>query len=219
MACSRVLLVDDHTLFREGLAALLSYHDDFAVVGEASDAEGALTQAHTLHPDLVLMDIDMPGEDGVIATRRLTEALPDIAVVMVTVHDDTDKLLEAIKAGAQGYLLKNIRSTELIDQLRGLARGEAAISRRIATRMLEEFRRQDEPAEPEAELTTRELEVLELVAARLSNKEIAAKLFISEHTVKNHIKNVLGKLHLRSRRQAAAYGMARGWIRPTRGWR
>ncbi len=219
MACSRVLLVDDHTLFREGLAALLSYHDDFAVVGEASDAEGALTQAHTLHPDLVLMDIDMPGEDGVIATRRLTEALPDIAVVMVTVHDDTDKLLEAIKAGAQGYLLKNIRSTELIDQLRGLARGEAAISRRIATRMLEEFRRQDEPAEPEAELTTRELEVLELVAARLSNKEIAAKLFISEHTVKNHIKNVLGKLHLRSRRQAAAYGMARGWIRPTRGRR
>lgn len=219
MACSRVLLVDDHTLFREGLAALLSYHDDFAVVGEASDAEGALTQAHALHPDLVLMDIDMPGEDGVIATRRLKEALPDIAVVMVTVHDDTDKLLEAIKAGAQGYLLKNIRSTELIDQLRGLARGEAAISRRIATRMLEEFRRQDEPAEPEAELTTRELEVLELVAARLSNKEIAAKLFISEHTVKNHIKNVLGKLHLRSRRQAAAYGMARGWIRPTRGWR
>ncbi|WP_040666664.1 response regulator [Nitrolancea hollandica] len=219
MACSRVLLVDDHTLFREGLAALLSYHDDFAVVGEASDAEGALTQAHTLHPDLVLMDIDMPGEDGVIATRRLKEALPDIAVVMVTVHDDTDKLLEAIKAGAQGYLLKNIRSTELIDQLRGLARGEAAISRRIATRMLEEFRRQDEPAEPEAELTTRELEVLELVAARLSNKEIAAKLFISEHTVKNHIKNVLGKLHLRSRRQAAAYGMARGWIRPTRGRR
>ncbi|CCF83499.1 Transcriptional regulatory protein liaR [Nitrolancea hollandica Lb] len=214
-----MLLVDDHTLFREGLAALLSYHDDFAVVGEASDAEGALTQAHTLHPDLVLMDIDMPGEDGVIATRRLKEALPDIAVVMVTVHDDTDKLLEAIKAGAQGYLLKNIRSTELIDQLRGLARGEAAISRRIATRMLEEFRRQDEPAEPEAELTTRELEVLELVAARLSNKEIAAKLFISEHTVKNHIKNVLGKLHLRSRRQAAAYGMARGWIRPTRGRR
>lgn len=217
MARSRVLLVDDHTLFREGLAALLSYHDDFVVVGEAADAAGALTQAHALNPDLVLMDIDMPGEDGVIATRRLKEALPDIAVVMVTVHDDTDKLLEAIKAGAQGYLLKNIRSVELIDQLRGLARGEAAISRRIATRMLEEFGRKDEPAEPEAELTTRELEVLELVAARLSNKEIAAKLFISEHTVKNHIKNVLGKLHLRSRRQAAAYGMARGWIRPTQG--
>lgn len=212
---SRVLLVDDHTLFREGLAALLSYHDDFDVVGEAHDSATALTQARALEPDLVLMDIDMPGEDGVITTRRLKEALPHVTVVMVTCHDDTERLLEAIKAGAQGYLLKNIRSAELVDQLRGLTKGEAAISRRIATRMLEEFRRQDEPAEPEAELTTRELEVLELVAARLSNKEIATQLFISEHTVKNHIKNVLGKLHLRSRRQAAEYGMARGWIRPT----
>lgn len=211
----RVLLVDDHSLFREGLAALLSYHEDFLVVGEAADAANALTQARALEPDLVLMDIDMPGEDGVVATRRLKETLPNVSVVMVTVHDDTERLVEAIKAGAQGYLLKNIRSAELVVQLRGLARGEAAISRRIATRMLEEFRRQEDPAEPEAKLTTRELEVLELVAARLSNKEIATQLYISEHTVKNHIKNVLGKLHLRSRRQAAAYGVARGWIRPT----
>ncbi len=211
----RVLLVDDHSLFREGLAALLSYHEDFLVVGEAADAANALTQARALKPDLVLMDIDMPGEDGVVATRRLKETLPNVSVVMVTVHDDTERLVEAIKAGAQGYLLKNIRSAELVDQLRGLARGEAAISRRIATRLLEEFRRQEEPTEPEAELTTRELEVLELVAARLSNKEIATQLYISEHTVKNHIKNVLGKLHVRSRRQAAAYGVARGWIRPT----
>jgi DNA-binding NarL/FixJ family response regulator len=136
---------------------------------------------------------------------------------MLTAYDDTDRLLEAIKAGAQGYLLKNIRSTELLDQLRGLARGEAPISRRMATRMLEEFQQQGQdldPGEPEEQLTTRELEVLELVAARLQNKEIAARLIISEFTVKNHLRNILAKLHLRSRRQAAAYGLARGWVRP-----
>ena len=135
---------------------------------------------------------------------------------MLTADDDTDRLLEAIKSGAQGYLLKNIRSAELLEQLRGLAAGEAPISRRIATRMLDEFRRgQEDPEslEPEGELTTRELEVLELVAARLQNKEIATQLVISEHTVKNHLKNILAKLHLRSRRQAAAYGVARGWVR------
>ena len=141
-----------------------------------------------------------------------------MTVVMLTVHDATDKLLEAIKAGAQGYLVKNIRSSELLDQLRGLRRGEAAITRRMAARILEEFQRgqasvgtRDEAA---SDLTVRELEVLELVADRLSNKEIATRLVISEHTVKNHLKNILGKLHLRSRREAADYGLARGWVRP-----
>ena len=138
---------------------------------------------------------------------------------MLTVHDATDKLLEAIKAGAQGYLVKNIRSTELLDQLRGLKRGEAAITRRMAARILAEFQRgQASAGSPEGsinDVTARELEVLELVADRLSNKEIAARLSISEHTVKNHLKNILGKLHLRSRRQAADYGVARGWLRPS----
>ena len=133
-------------------------------------------------------------------------------------HDATDKLIEAIKAGAQGYLVKNIRSTELLDQLRGMKHGEAAITRRMAARILEEFQRGQAPtdthAEPSHDLTARELEVLELVADRRSNKEIAARLVISEHTVKNHLKNILSKLHLRSRRQAADYGVARGWVRP-----
>jgi DNA-binding NarL/FixJ family response regulator len=217
--CWRLLLVDDHALFREGLAGLFQYQDDFKVVGEASDAETALGKVAELHPDLVLMDIDMPGEDGISTTRKLKLEFPNVTVVMLTVHDATDKLLEAIKAGAQGYLVKNIRSAELLDQLRGLKRGEAAITRRMAARILEEFQRGQASIGPRHEsasdLTARELEVLELVADRLSNKEIAARLVISEHTVKNHLKNILGKLHLRSRREAADYGLARGWVRPS----
>ena len=212
----RLLLVDDHALFREGLEGLLAYQDDFKVVGQAEDAQGALALAQEVRPDVVLMDVDLPGDDGISATRRIKAAVPEATVVMLTAYDDSDRLLQALKAGAQGYLLKNIRSTELLDQLRGLAAGEAPISRRIATRMLEELRRgQDaEGTEPDAKMTVRELEVLELVAARLQNKQIAEGLVISEHTVKNHLKNILSKLQLRSRRQAAAYGLARGWVRP-----
>jgi DNA-binding NarL/FixJ family response regulator len=213
----RLLLVDDHALFREGLTSLLSYQDDFTVVGEAEDAESALAQARALQPDIVLMDIELPGEDGVAATQRLKMEMPAITVVMLTVHDDSKTLFEAIKVGAQGYLVKNVRSWELLEQLRGLARGEAAISRRIAARILEEIRGQTEPFGPGEELTAREMEVLELVAARLSNAEIAEHLVVSEHTVKNHMKSILSKLHLHSRHQAAAYGIARGWLpRPKR---
>lgn len=209
----RLLLVDDHALFREGLVSLFRYYEDVEVVGEATTAEEALWQAQSLHPDVVLMDIDLPGTDGIAATRALTALLPEVTVVMLTVYDDNDKLFEAIKAGAQGYLGKNIRSAELIDQLRGLARGEAAIGRRMATRILEEFRRQGAPSGSETELTPRERQVLELVAAQRANKQIAEQLSISEYTVKNHLKNILAKLHVHNRRQAAAYGVARGWIR------
>ncbi|MGH2532061.1 MAG: response regulator [Thermomicrobiales bacterium] len=212
MQSLRLLVVDDHALFREGLISLLSYQDDFTVVGEAEDAETALARARALAPDIVLMDIELPGEDGVIATQRLTMEMPTVTVVMLTVRDDTQTLFEAIKAGAQGYLVKNVRSRELLEQLRGLARGEAAISRRMAARILAEIRGQTEPFGPEEALTAREMDVLELVAARLSNAEIAARLVVSEHTVKNHMKSILSKLHLHNRRQAAAYGVARGWL-------
>jgi DNA-binding NarL/FixJ family response regulator len=211
----RVLLVDDHALFRQGVATLLSHQDDFVIAGEAEDAGQALVQARALRPDLVLMDIDLPNEDGVIATRWIKAELPETSVVMLTVHDDADKLLEAIKGGADGYLVKSIRASELLEQLRGLAAGEAAISRRIATRIIEEFRKEGEPVDPEADLTARELQVLQLVAGRMSNSEIAAQLTISEHTVKNHLKSILSKLHVRNRHQAAAYGVARGWVRPS----
>jgi len=212
MQPSRLLLVDDHALFREGLISLLSYQDDFTVVGEAEDGKSALDQARALKPDIVLMDVELPGEDGVTATHWLKMEMPEVTIVMLTVRDDTQTLFEAIKAGAQGYLVKNVRSRELLEQLRGIARGEAAISRRMAARILEEIRDQTEPFGPGEELTARELEVLELVAARLSNAEIAERLVISEYTVKNHMKSILSKLHLHNRHQAAAYGIARGWL-------
>lgn len=213
----RLLLVDDHALFREGLISLLSYQDDFTVVGEAEDAESALAQARALKPDIVLMDVELPGDDGITATQRLKFELSNVTVVMLTVRDDSQTLFAAIKAGAHGYLVKNTRSREMLEQLRGLARGEAAISRRIAARILQEIRGQTEPVGPEEALTARELDVLELVAGRLSNAEIAARLVVSEHTVKNHMKSILSKLHLHNRHQAAAYGVARGWLpRPRR---
>jgi DNA-binding NarL/FixJ family response regulator len=215
------LLVDDHALFREGLAGLFAYEDDFEVVGQASSGEEAIAAARDLMPDLVLMDVDMPGIDGLEATRRLKREMPYVKVVALTVHDDDDTLFEAIKAGAQGYLVKSIRSSEMLDLLRGMSRGEAPISRAMAARILEEFARtaapdQGDPAgttvEPEASLTWREEEVLELVAQRHSNKEIAARLMISEYTVKNHLRNILSKLHLRSRSQAARYALDRGLV-------
>ena len=213
---TRLLLVDDHALFREGLRTLLAYHDDMEVVGEAEDTQSAVVQTRLLQPDVVLMDIALPGGGGIAATRQITAECPNISVVMLTVYDDPDTLMDAVKAGAQGYIVKNVRSAELLDQLRGLARGEAAISRRMAARLLEEFRGGQQAAQPETDLTRREMEVLELVAAHFSNKEIAAKLVISEFTVKNHLKSILSKLHVRSRSQAAAYSVARGWIRPPR---
>ncbi|HEY0584443.1 MAG TPA: response regulator transcription factor [Chloroflexota bacterium] len=206
----RLLLVDDHALFRDGLARLFAYEDDFQVVGEASDAEQAVTLAHSLQPDLVLMDVDMPRGGGIVATRRIKSALPATRVVMLTVHDDDDTLFQAIKAGAQGYLVKSIRAGEMLELLRGMAHGEAPLSRAMAARILEEFARAvPDAAGVEADaaetLTMREEEVLELVSQRCTNKEIAQRLMISEYTVKNHLSNILSKLHLRSRAEAARY--------------
>jgi DNA-binding NarL/FixJ family response regulator len=210
---TRFLLVDDHDLFRDGLRHLLSYQEDMEVVGEAEDAPSAVAQARVLRPDVVLMDIDLPGMDGIAATREIAHELPNVTVVILTVYDDVKKLFEAIRAGAQGYLVKNIRSAELLEQLRGMARGEAPMSRQMAAQILDEFRHSTGPSEPEIVLSQREIEVLELVAARHSNKEIAARLVIAENTVKNHLKNILRKLHLKSRREAVAYGLAHGWLR------
>lgn len=217
----RVLLVDDHTLFREGLASLLNSQPDIQVVGEAGDGLEALVKAQELHPDLVLMDVTMPGCDGLEATRLIKQALPDVRIVMLTVHDEDEKLFEAIRSGAVGYVLKSTASEALIPMLRNVMRGEAAISGAMAIRILEEFRRLPPPAATgEGEefpiLTPREKEVLGLVASGATDKEIAIVLSLSLSTVKTHLRNILAKLHATSRYQASSYAVRKGLIRPPR---
>ena len=213
----RILLVDDHALFREGLAGILSAQPDIVVIGEANDGLEAVVMARELRPDLILMDIQMRGCDGLEATQLIKKELPETVIVMLTVRDEEDKLFEAIKSGAQGYLLKSIRSSQMIDLLHAAMRGEAALSPLLAGRMLEEFRRlsnqqndlQPAPVEP---LTQREQEVLSLAAVGLSDKEISAKLSISLFTAKSHMRNILAKLQVNSRREAAWLAKNQGML-------
>ena len=213
----RVLLADDHHLFREGLANIMNSQPDFEVIGEAKDGLEALIKARELKPDLILMDVGMPVCDGLEATQRIKQELPDVTIVMLTVRDEDEKLFEAIRNGAQGYLLKSIRRQEMLSLLRGAVRGDAAIPPALGGRMLEEFRRIDrqkaeDQAEKQAILTAREQEVLVLVAAGASNKEVAEKLNLSIHTIKSHMRKILGKLQLTSRREAASFAQREGLI-------
>ena len=213
----RVLLADDHHLFREGVTNLLNAQPDLEVVGEASDGLEVLVMARKLRPDLILMDIGMPGCDGVEATERIMQELPETTIVILTVRDEDEHLFRAIQSGAQGYLLKNIRSQELIALIRGAVKGEAAITPALGARMLEEFRRLShrphmEPIDESATLTQREKEVLALVAQGASDQEIAQKLVISIHTVKSHMRNILAKLQMSHRHEAAQYALRQGLI-------
>lgn len=211
MEKTTVLLVDDHTLFREGLASLLSAQGNIEVVGEAADGLEALEKARELVPDLILMDIKMPRCNGLEAVRLIKEELPHTRIVMLTVSEDDQDLFEAITSGAEGYLLKTLKSQELFELLKGVFQGEAPISRSMARKLLDEFVRQSRPqnhlATPRAELTRREWEVLQLLSEGASDKEIATRLCISLRTVKNHVHNILEKLQLRNRVQAAAYAL------------
>ena len=211
----RVLLVDDHILFRKGLASLLASQPEFAVIGEASDGLEGLEKTKALKPDLVLMDVTMPRCTGPEATRLITREMPDMQIVMLSVSDDDQDLFAAIRAGAIGYLLKSIKPDELFARLRGVAAGEAPINRLMAAKILREFAHS--PAQPDArpvdwphEITGREREVLQCVAKGMSNREIGEALNIAENTVKNHVRSILDKLHLANRAQMAAYAVQTG---------
>lgn len=223
MASLRILLVDDHTLFRSGIAALLSSQEGFEVIGSARDGLEAIELARETQPDIVLMDVDMPRCNGLAAVRRLKAEMPQVKIVMLTVSDDSDDLFEAVKSGAQGYLLKDLEPYQLIDMLHGVARGEAPLSGLMATKILEQFANAG-PRAPQAApqeqthtagtaedevgiLSEREIEVLERVVAGKSNHEIAEALVITTNTVKNHLSNILAKLHLQNRIQVAVYAV------------
>ncbi len=204
----KLLVVDDHVLFREGLVSLINRQEDLSVVGEAGTVAEAIRLAGEFQPDMVLMDFNLPDGTGLDATRAIIELLPEIKIVFLTIYDDDDRLIAAIRLGAKGYLLKNIPVANLLSALRGMLRGEAALSRVMTSRILEEFSHtahgsaDHESNNPVDLLTGREMEVLREMVGNASNREVAERLFISENTVRNHVHNILEKLNVSSRREA-----------------
>ena len=208
MDAIRVLIVDDHQLFRRGVSSLLAGREDIEVVGEANNGAEAVERARELMPDVVLMDIKMPGLDGLAATKQLKAEMPYVRIMMLTVSETDEDLFEAIKAGASGYLLKNVDPDHLVASVLQVQRGEVPIAPTMAAKILREL---TTPSETSIHsLTSRERQVLELLASGMANKEIAFALKISENTVKNHLRNILEKLHLQNRVQAALYAVRMG---------
>jgi len=209
---TRVLVVDDHALFRRGLEMVLAQEQDIDVVGEAADGAEALHLAQELLPDVILMDVRMPKRGGIDACSAIKAVIPSVRIVMLTISDDEADLFEAVKAGASGYLLKEISIDEVATAIRAVAGGQSLLSPLMASKLLTEFatmarRGKDAEQVPLPRLTERELEVLKLVARGLNNRDIAKELFISENTVKNHVRNILEKLQLHSRMEAVVYAV------------
>lgn len=208
----RVLIADDHALFRRGLEMVLDNEPDIEVVGEAHDGDQAVDRAAELMPDVVLMDVRMPRRSGIEATQKIKEQLPHVKILVLTNSDEETDLYDSIKAGASGYLLKEISSEEVADSIRSVMQGHSRISPAMASKLLTEFQamtKREDDRQPLAppRLTDRELEVLSLVAQGKGNRDIAGDLFISENTVKNHIRNILEKLQLHSRMEAVIYAV------------
>lgn len=213
----RVLIVDDHTLFRSGIKSLLQRHEDFEIVEEAGDGLEGIKRAKSLQPDVVLLDLHMPGISGREAVKLIVEEVPGTNVLMLTVSEDADDLLETLKAGATGYLLKNIETETLVDAIRRAARGESVVSPQMTAKLIQGVRTQSRttPAVVEKEkLSPREREILGCLARGESNKEIARALELAESTVKIHVQNIFKKLNLSSRVQAAVYAVEHGFGQP-----
>ncbi len=205
----RVLLVDDHGVVREGLRAYLELEPDIEVVGEARDGREAVRRAQELQPDVVLMDLVMPNMDGVEATSQIKQFRPETHVIVLTSYVDDERVVPAIKAGATSYLLKDVASSDLVRAIRGAHAGQAQLHPEVARRLMQQVTA-PRKSDAAAELTEREREVLQLVAQGRSNKEIARQLVVSERTVKGHVSNILGKLGLQDRTQAALYAVRHG---------
>jgi two-component system, NarL family, response regulator LiaR len=210
-----LILVDDHAMVRRGVRAYLETHADIHIAGEAASGAEAVKLCAELVPDVVLLDLVMPGMDGVEATRRIKEVSPRTHIVILTSYHEDSHVLPAIKAGALSYLLKDVSSEELLAAIRKAAQGEAVLHPRIAMQLMQSLQtpKPDAPPNPFADLSQRELEVLGLIAQGMSNAAIGAKLFISEKTVKSHVGNILSKLHLDDRTQAAVYAWRQGFMK------
>jgi DNA-binding NarL/FixJ family response regulator len=208
----RVVICDDHALFRRGLEMVLENEPDIEVVGEATDGIQAVEKAQELMPDVILMDVRMPKRSGIEATQQIKELLPHVKILVLTISDEEADLYDSIKAGAAGYLLKEISTDEVADAIRSVWAGHSRISPAMASKLLTEFQAMTKRADDRQQiapprLTERELEVLRLVAKGLNNRDIAKNLYISENTVKNHIRNILEKLQLHSRMEAVIYAV------------
>ena len=208
----RTLIADDHELFRRGLRMVLDDEDDIEVLDEAGDGNAAIELAREHAPDVVVMDVRMPGRSGIDAARAIKEELPGTKILVLTISDEEDDLYEAIRAGANGYLLKEISIDEIGDAVRQINSGQSLISPSMASKLLDEFsamikKEEEKEQVPAPRLTPREMEVLQHVAQGMNNREIARTLYISENTVKNHVRNILEKLHLHSRMEAVVYAV------------
>ncbi len=209
-----VALADDHVLFRQALRHLLDSENDIHVVGEASDGRAIQTLVEQHQPDVILMDINMPGIDGVTATRELKSQLPDIRIIILTMFSEDGHVIRAVRAGADAYLLKNSESSRVVDAIRAVRRGESIIEPQLASKLLSEFRRVSDVREDDSMggLTSREMDLLRLVASGMSNKEIAQHLSLAESTVKNRLSLLFEKLGVKDRTQAAIYALSHGLI-------
>lgn len=211
----KIIIVDDHVLFREGLAAIIRSESDIEIIGQAGSVQEAVELVKVLKPDMILMDFGLPDGTGADATKAILKEHPQCKVVFLTMSEEDEHLFAAIRSGAKGYLLKNMRPSKLVSSLRSVQQGESAISRSMTLRLMEELARTKEPFRTnEPTLTRRELDVLRELASGCSNQEIAEKLFISENTVKYHVHSILEKLNLPDRRDAAAYAREHGIVKP-----
>ena len=206
----KILLVDDHAVVREGLRTYLDLEDNLSIVGEASNGREAVDKTRVLRPDVVLMDLLMPEMDGIAATKAIKEFNPDVKIIVLTSFQDDEHIMPAIEAGATGYLLKDVSAPELVKAIEGAFQGQAQLHPEVARKLMEQVRQPRRRTDPAEELTPRERDVLGLIASGMSNKEIARELVMTERTVKGHVSNILGKLGLQDRTQAALYAVRNG---------